>query len=127
MRSQAGVGRFGCLVTAIVFVIALFLCFKVLPLYLDKINLGDEMAQIVNRAGAEDWKDRTIREHLMSTVRGEGFEISPKDIEIVRGAPGKIGRTLLVKVSYRRAVDFPGYIHVFELKSEMSALMGSLK
>ena len=76
LGNSRGESKFGCLVISIVLVVALFLTYKVGPVYFDKVSFEDEVTRIVNRAGADNWRDQTIRDQIMSTGRSLGFEIS---------------------------------------------------
>ena len=62
LGNSRGESKFGCLVISIVLVVALFLTYKVGPVYFDKVSFEDEVTRIVNRAGADNWRDQTIRD-----------------------------------------------------------------
>jgi hypothetical protein len=125
-RNVRGNGKLGCLLTLLVLAVALFLTYKIGPVYFDKINFEDDLARIVNRAGAENWRDQPIRDQVLATARGMNFEIARNEVRINRIGRFQSASRLRVVVVYRRTVSFPGYTHVFRFESEAVALMGRL-
>jgi hypothetical protein len=121
-----GNGKLGCLLTLLVLAVALFLTYKIGPVYFDKISFEDDLARIVNRAGSENWRDQPIREQILATARGMNFDIVRDDVKINRVGRFQSASRLRVVVAYRRTVTFPGYTHVFRLESEAVALVGRL-
>lgn len=126
MMKQRGSGRLGCLVVVLLFITFFFLSYKVGPVFLYKVNFKDDLERIVSRAGAENWSDRAILEHIIAAGRAETFELTGEDIEIRRAARFEQTGRLRVIVIYRRAVELPGYIYIFHFKSEAEGLMGRL-
>jgi hypothetical protein len=124
--NNRGESRAGCLFMLLLVLVSLFLAYKVAPVYMDKINFEDEMARIVNRAGAENWRDRTIRDQIVTSARGFGFAIDKKKIKVDRAGRFQSASRLHVTMTYRRPVDFPGYRYVFTFESEATALIGRL-
>ncbi len=121
-----GESRAGCLFMLLLVLVSLFLAYKVAPVYMDKINFEDEMARIVNRAGAENWRDRAIRDQIVTSARGFGFAIDKNKIKVDRTGRFQSAARLHVTMTYRRPVDFPGYEYVFTFESEATALIGRL-
>lgn len=126
MRHDAGMGRFGFLVATSFLVLLVFGAYKAGPVYLDKINFEDDLMQIATKAGAEDWAERTIREHIIKAGRAEKFLLTRDDVEISRTPRGQAAPKLYITVKYSRSVEFPGYVHVFRFTSEVSSLIGRL-
>ncbi len=126
LGNNRGESKFGCVVVTLVLAVSLFLTYKIGPVYFDKVNFEDEVIRIVNRAGAENWKDRTIREQIMSTARTLGFEMSREKIKVDRLGRFQSASRLKVTITFGRLVEFPGYQHFFQFESEFTALIGRL-
>ena len=121
-----GESKAGCLLMLLLVLVALFLAYKIAPIYMDKINFEDEMARIVNRAGAENWHDRAIRDQILTSARGFGFMVDKTKIKVDRTGRFQSASRLHVIMTYQRPVDFPGYRYVFTFESEATALIGRL-
>lgn len=126
LGNNRGESRAGCLSMLLLVLVSLFLAYKVAPVYMDKINFEDEMARIVNRAGAENWQDRIIRDQIVTSARGFGFAIEKNKIKVDRTGRFQSASRLHVTMTYERPVDFPGYHYVFAFESEATALIGRL-
>lgn len=124
--NNRGESKAGCLLMLLLVVVSLFLAYKIAPVYMDKINFEDEMTRIVNRAGAENWNDKAIRDQIVTSARGYGFAIDNKQIKVDRAGRFQSASRLHVTATYRRAVEFPGYSRVFHFDSEATALIGRL-
>jgi hypothetical protein len=126
LGNNRGESKVGCLLISIVLAVSIFLTYKIGPVYFDKVSLEDEITRIVNRAGAENWRDQTIRDQIMSTARSLGFEMSKERIKVDRMGRFQSASRLRVTVTYGRLVVLPGYQHFFQFDSEFSALIGRL-
>ena len=126
LGNNRGEGKAGCLLMLLLVVISLFLGYKIAPVYMDKINFEDEMARIVNRAGAENWRDKSIRDQIVTSARGFGFSIEKSHIKVDRTGRFQSASRLHVTMTYERPVEFPGYRYVFHFESEATALIGRL-
>lgn len=126
MMSQRGSGRLGCLVVILLLGTFFFSSYKIGPVLLYKVNFQDDLERIVSRAGAENWSDRAIIEHILAAGRVETFELTPDDIEIQRASRFEQAGRLRVRVIYRRPVELPGYVYIMHFKSESEGLIGRL-
>ncbi len=126
LGNNRGESRAGCLLMLLLVLVSLFLGYKVAPVYMDKINFEDEMARIVNRAGAENWRDQVIRDQIVTSARGFGFAIEKNKIKVDRTGRFQSASRLHVTMTYHRPVDFPGYRYIFKFESEATALIGRL-
>lgn len=124
--NNRGESRVGCVLMLLLVSVSLFLAYKIAPVYMDKINFEDEMARIVNRAGAENWRDQTIRDQIATSARGFGFAIEKNKIKVDRLGRFQSASRLHVTMTYERPVNFPGYRYVFSFKSDATALIGRL-
>ena len=93
---------------------------------LDKISFEDDLMQVATKAGAEAWSERTIREHILKAARAQKFHITRDDVVVSKTPRGQAAPKLYITVKYSRPVEVPGYVHVFEFQSEVSALVGRL-
>jgi hypothetical protein len=126
MRHDAGVGRFGFLMATSFLVILIFGAYKAGPVFLDKISFEDELMEVATKAGAEGWDERTVREHIIKSGRSQKFNLSRDDVKVSKTPRGQAAPKLFITVKYDRAVEFPGYVHVFEFRSEITTLIGRL-
>ena len=124
--SCRGEGKLGCLVVILLITLSVFLVYKIGPVYFDKISFEDDFARIVNRAGAENWRDQAIRDQVINAARAGHFEVNPKDIKVDRVGRFQSASRLKVTVKIRRQVEFPGYVKMFEFQPEATALIGRL-
>jgi len=107
-------------------VVAIFLVVKISPVFVDRVSFTEDLERIVNRAGSENWKDVSIRQHIQESARALEFELSPKDIQIERIGRFQSASRMKVSVKIRRSVEFPGYVHLFEFQVETTSLIGRL-
>lgn len=114
------------MVTVFFLVVLSFVAYKIGPVYLDKISFEDELAAIVNKAGANAWGDKTLVEHVVASARGHRFVIDRRNIRVNKGARFQSASRVFVEVDVTRDVSFPGYTHTFTFSVESSALMGRL-
>jgi hypothetical protein len=126
LGNHRGESKVGCVVVTLVLAVSIFLTYKIGPVYFDKVSFEDEVTRIVNRAGAENWKDQTIQGQILSTARSMGFEISRDKIRIDRFGRFQSASRLKVIITFGRLVEFPGYEHFFQFNSEFTALIGRL-
>lgn len=126
MGNDRGESKVGCVLISIVLAVCIFLTYKIGPVYFDKVSFEDEVTRIVNRAGAENWRDQTIREQILSTARSLDFEVAREKIKIDRMGRFQSASRLKVTVTYGRLVVLPGYENFFQFDSEFAALIGRL-
>ena len=126
LGNHRGESKVGCLVITLVLAASIFLTYKIGPVYFDKVSFEDEVTRIVNRAGAENWKDQTIQAQILSTARSMGFEVARERIKIDRLGRFQSASRLKVIITFGRLVEFPGYKHFFQFNSEFTALIGRL-
>lgn len=126
LRRRAGEGRAGCLAATLLLISAVYIFSRAVPVYLAKIEFEENLARIASRAGAENWRDRRIVEQVLEAARVQNFEVSGEDVRVRRTALFEVTPRLIIEVSYRRSVEFPGYVHVFEFQSRVSSIIGRL-
>lgn len=126
MKHDPGVGRFGFLMATSFLVILIFGAYKAGPVYLDKISFEDELMQVATKAGAEGWDERTVREHIINSGRAQKFTLTRDDVKITKTPRGQAAPKLYITVKFRRSVEVPGYVHLFEFQTEVATLVGRL-
>ncbi|HUG43656.1 MAG TPA: hypothetical protein VMN76_05370 [Acidobacteriota bacterium] len=124
--SEKGEGRLGCVIVAALLLAGAYLTIQVGPVYLNRIDFEEELTRITGKAGAEGWSERFIQEQIQLAAKARGFELTPRDIAVDRSARLAPSPRIRVRVTYRKAVDLPGYTHVFEFESEASSIVGRL-
>lgn len=123
--SQRGASRFGCLVLLVVFICLSFVGYKVGPVYIDKIQFESELDEIVRQAGAFDWANGKTVEAVISAARENHFDVSRETVKVSKSDRNVAGR-LTVDVTFSRTVEFPGYVHTFTFRTELSTFIGHL-
>lgn len=123
LNDETGEGRAGCLIMLLVLGLAVYLCLQIVPVYLNKIDFEEDLDRIASKAGSENWNDELIRERVEAAARVRNFELQEGDIEIRRANPFDETPRFRIIVNYRKGVQLPGYLYLFEFKSESSSLV----
>lgn len=123
--SQRGQGRLGCLLSGTLLAAALFVCYKSVPVYLDKIEFEADLDKLTRRAAVDFWDDRVLTDQVIEAAHGRQFELTFQDIGIRRSSRLNPNPTLTVTVHYLRRVPFPGYVHTFDFESTVDSMTGS--
>ena len=126
MQGQAGKSKIGCFLFAVLFGIAVLVIIMIAPTYVEKISLGEELADVVNSAGARNWNDNSIKNEVIDLCRARGFEISRRDISVNRDPRSRPVRKIRLKVQYSRTVSLSSFNHVFKFTYEGEGLIGRL-
>lgn len=124
--SQRGESRFGCIVSALLILVFVFVCYKVFPVYLDKVDFEDNLARLASRAGVENWDVETVEKRVLALARTKDFESTRDDVEVQRPLRFQPVPEIKITVRYRRTVEFPGYTYVFHFESRVSSFVGRL-
>lgn len=124
--NQRGSGKLGCLMMALIAIVFVFISYRVIPVYLDKVAFEDDIDRIVSKAGASNMSDHAIREQIEQSANVRGFQVGPEDIRIARSSPFHAVPELQIEVYYARVVEFPGYIHTFRFDKQVSTFIGRL-
>lgn len=124
-HSQRGAGRIGCLLSLMVAILFGYVCFMIIPVYIDKMDFEEEVARLAQRAGSVNLPDEKIHSDVLNIARFKKFEIAEKDIKIERSR--RVGGEIRISVKYTVPVEFPGYKHVFYFEARASSIVGSLR
>lgn len=124
-HSQRGAGRVGCLLSLMALLLFGYVCFMIIPVYIDKMDFEEEVSRLAGRAGSVRMPDEKIHSDLLNMARYKKFEIAEKDIKIERSS--RIGGEIRISAKYAVPVEFPGYKHVFHFEARASSIVGSLR
>lgn len=124
--NQRGSGKLGCLMMALLGIIFVFISYRIIPVYLDKIAFEEDIDRIVSKAGASNMSDQAIRDQIEQSANVRGFQVGPEDIRIARSSPFHAAPEVKIEVYYARVVEFPGYIHTFRFDKQVSTFIGRL-
>lgn len=101
---QRGEGQLGCIVGLLVFVAALFVAYKMIPV---KVRAAELRQEVVDQAKAAGFRrDKQIEAAILAKAKELELPVSKSDLTIRRG-----GSTIKVEVSYVVPVEFPGYTY----------------
>ncbi|HEV8131751.1 MAG TPA: hypothetical protein VGQ81_10895 [Acidobacteriota bacterium] len=121
--NQKGEGRVGCLLVLLLAVVFGYASFKIIPIYIDKMNFDEQLAREASKAGAGFWTDEKIKQDVLQIAHFRGFEMGEDDITVSRTR--SVGGEVRIETKYKVTADFPGYIHVFKFESKSSSIVGS--
>ena len=124
-KDERGAGRLGCLVTLLLAIIFGYLCFKIVPVYVDKMDFDEELARLASQAGSHRYSDEKIQNDIKQLARYKGFLLKDEAIKIERS--GRVGGEIRISTRYEVPVSFPGYSHVFNFESRASSIVGTLR
>lgn len=108
---ERGEGQLGCIVGLILFLAAIFVAYKMIPVKVKAAELRGEIVDEAKAAGMR--KDPQIRKTILSTADRLGLPVSENDIKIRRS-----GGNINVTVTYTVPVEFPGYTYNWEFEHE---------
>ncbi len=125
--NQRGSGRAGCLLVLLVTIVFVFLCSKVVPVYLDKYEFEDDLARLAAKAGAAAWANDFLKMQVIEAASAKDFVIAKEDdIEVDRASPYGGIPQVKIKIAYEKTVELPGYEYTFRFHSDVSSFVGSL-
>ncbi|MFB3904682.1 MAG: hypothetical protein ACE15E_14625 [Acidobacteriota bacterium] len=124
MSRQSGEGKLGCVVTLALMVVFLFICFRSIPVLIDKMDFEDQLERIASEGGSRGLDADVVRSQIAELVRNKQFETTPESIQVMKSA-GK-GGDLRISVNYWRTVSFVVYTYTFRFRSEAKSFIGTL-
>lgn len=125
-NSECGEGRLGCLFVLAVITVLVFLIFKIIPVYVDKVNFEDDLKSITNKAGVFAWSERMTAKEIVTAAEAYGFQTSGEEMEINRITRYQQTPRIIINVKFSKSIVFPGYTHVFKFESTSTGLIGRL-
>ncbi|RPI26317.1 MAG: hypothetical protein EHM61_12055 [Acidobacteria bacterium] len=124
MRRESGEGKAGCLLTLLVLIVFGFVCFRTIPVMIDKMDFEDQVERLVSEGGARGWDAESVKTQINDLIRNKQFTAVPEDVKVI-GSLGR-GGELRVDVKYSRTVDFAGYPYTFNFHTQAKSFVGAL-
>ncbi len=119
---ERGETKLGCLVLIVLVAILGYLCYRVIPVYLERDGFHDSLLTIAGRATLQGWANRRIVNRVMQLGVDRNFTVEQKDIQVqhIRGRP-----EVVLVVNYSRTEEFPGgYVYKFYFRSVAPGSLG---
>ena len=108
-RGERGEGQLGCIIGLLVFLAAIFVAYKMIPIKVKAAELRQEVVDEAKAAGTR--RDPQIRKTILAKAEQLELPLADKDIDIRRNAG-----TIFVTVKYTVPVEFPGYTYQWEFE-----------
>ncbi|MEE8460937.1 MAG: hypothetical protein V3S50_02295 [Acidobacteriota bacterium] len=122
MSRERGETKLGCLVLIVLVAMLGYLCYRVIPVYLERDGFHDSLLTIAGRATLQGWVNRRIINRVLQLGVDSNFTVEQKDIQVqhIRGRP-----EVVLVVNYSRTVEFPGgYVYKFYFRSVAPGSLG---
>jgi hypothetical protein len=119
---ERGETKLGCLVLIVLVAILGYLCYRVIPVYLERDGFHDSLLTIAGRATLQGWGNRRIVNRVLQLGVDNNFTVEQKDIQVqhIRGRP-----EVVLVVNYSRTEEFPGgYVYKFYFRSVAPGSLG---
>lgn len=119
---EKGSSRLGCVVLLLLASIFVYLCYRIIPVYLEKEAFESRVLSVAGKAVVHNWDDRKVIQQVMDVARSTNFQVERENIQI-RRIPGRANVILIV--DFKRTEEFPGgYIYVFQFRSVLEGVYG---
>lgn len=119
--SCEGKGLFGCMVSIVLFAVAVYLAITLGPIYYSNFNFENGVKTTASRAGARFFTDEMIVTEVLELARRNEIRIAKEDISVDRYA----GQVHIV-VRYSVPVDFIAFERSLDFKISASSFIGAL-
>ena len=119
---ERGETKLGCLVLIVLVAILGYLCYRVIPVYMERDGFHDSLLTIAGRATLQGWGNRRIVNRVLQLGVDSNFTVEQKDIQVqhIRGRP-----EVVLVVNYSRTEEFPGgYVYKFYFRSVAPGSLG---
>lgn len=103
-RGQRGEGQFGCVVSLVLLLIAIFVAYKMVPIKVKAAELRGEVVDQAKNAGTRN--DERILGEIVAKAQSLGLPVTKESVKIRRAAT-----TIHVQVQYTVPVEFPGFTY----------------
>jgi hypothetical protein len=103
-RGQRGEGQFGCVVSLVLLLIAIFVAYKMVPIKVKAAELRGEVVDQAKNAGTRN--DERILSEIVTKGQSLGLPVTKESVTIRRAAT-----TIHVQVQYTVPVEFPGFTY----------------
>ena len=116
VSKQRGDTNLGCLVLILLVAILGYLCYRIIPVYMERDGFHDALLTIAR------WENRRIISQVMQLGENRNFTVEQKDIQVqhIRGRP-----EVVLVVNFSRTEEFPGgYVYKFYFRSVAPGSLG---
>lgn len=103
-RRERGEGQAGCLVGLIVFLVAVFVAYKIIPVKVRAAELRQTVTDEAKSAGTHN--DERITKAILAVAEKERLPVTEDNIKIERRA-----NEITMDVEYVVPIEFPGYVY----------------
>ncbi len=122
VSKQRGDTRLGSMVLVLLIAMLGYLCYRVIPVYLERDGFHDSLLTIAGSATLGGWENRRTVKRVMQLGEEQNFTVEQKDIQVqrIRGRP-----EVVVTVNYSRTEEFSGgYVYKFYFRSVAPGSLG---
>ena len=121
LSNSEGKGFFGCIVSIILFGIAVYLAIALGPIYYSNFNFEAEVKTIASRAGSHSFNDEAVIGEVMDMAKRNEIRLEKEDVKVDRYAG-----QLHIKVNYSVPVDFVIFERNLNFDIDASSYIGTL-
>ncbi|MEM9290514.1 MAG: hypothetical protein AAGD01_02425 [Acidobacteriota bacterium] len=118
LRYQRGESNVGCIIWGVLFAIAIFASYKMIPVKMDSMELQGHLEELAERAGADNRGNvvtpQKLRKGIMTKIEELDLPVDPEDVEVTKDA-----KRVVLKVSYTVPIEFPGYTYDWDFEHEV--------
>jgi hypothetical protein len=108
-RGQRGEGQFGCVVSLVLLLIAIFVAYKMVPIKVKAAELRGEVVDEAKNAGTRN--DERIMNAIVTKAQSLDLPVDKESVTIRRAAT-----TIHVEVEYTVPVEFPGFTYQWNFR-----------
>ena len=108
-RRERGEGNFGCIVGLLVFLVALFIAYKMIPVKIKTAELRQVVTDEAKSAGTH--KDDQIMRAILAKAEENKLPVTEENVVINRG-----NNEITVDVNYVIPVEFPGFTYQWKIR-----------
>ncbi|MBP1642365.1 MAG: hypothetical protein H6Q03_1034 [Acidobacteria bacterium] len=105
-RAQAGDGKVGCILWALVVALGALIAFKTIPVKIASSELYDFMVEQAKWAGSTS--PETIQKRIVARAQELKLPVDPKKVEAQR-----YGDNIRMRAVFTVPVEFPGYTYIW--------------
>lgn len=109
---ERGEGQLGCIFGLLVFLAALFVAYKMIPVKVRAADLRQTITDEAKSAGTRS--DAVILKTILAKAETNNLPVSAEDVEIVRPK-----ERIIIDVKYTVPVTFPGYTYNWKFHHHM--------
>jgi len=109
---QRGEARLGCVIWTLIFVIAAFVAWKMIPVKLRSVQLYDYMLEQAKFASAAE--PEALKKNILRKARELDIPLTDKTLKVQSS-----GNRIRMSARYTVEVKFPGYTYVWEFHHEI--------